>query len=85
MLNRSIVGCQLVEIWDSEFSWKEKEEKFETICNEVDNSLIKKFDFNKARKFVLKNKGEVVYSGKWEIKETRKNMFSRLKEGIPFR
>lgn len=73
LLDRSIVGCQLVEIWDSELSWKEKEEKYETICNEVDKSLLKTFDFGKARKYVLKNKGKLAYSGKWAIKADENN------------
>lgn len=68
MLSASIVGYQLVEIWDSEFSWKEKEEEHERMSKEIDKSLMTFFDFEQAKKFARKNKGKMVLSGKWAIK-----------------
>lgn len=68
ILSQSIVGYQLVEIWDSKFSWKAKEEKHERMGQEIDSSLLEVFDFDKAKKFARKNKGHMVYSGEWAIK-----------------
>lgn len=67
VLRGSIQGFQLIDIWDSEFSWKQAEEKYEWMCQQVDLSLSRTFDFNTAQDYATKNVGSVVYSGKWAI------------------
>ncbi|MCR8635339.1 imm11 family protein [Paenibacillus radicis (ex Xue et al. 2023)] len=67
ILSRSIQGCQLLEIWNSEFSWKQAEEKYDWMCQQVDLSLSRTFDFNTAQDYVTKYFGETVYSGKWAL------------------
>jgi hypothetical protein len=68
LIETQLDGYQLIEIWDSEFSWKQKEAKFTTMCEEVDKSLKKTFNFGKALEYVKKNQGKVAYSGKWALK-----------------
>ncbi|MHA7966765.1 imm11 family protein [Paenibacillus sp. CAU 1782] len=66
-------GYQLLEIWDSHFSWKQKESQFKAMCRDVDNTLVETFDFGKAVKYVQKNKGKQAYSGEWSLKVDDKN------------
>lgn len=63
----NLVGFQFVEEWDSEFSWQEKETKYEAMVEEVDRSLIQTFDYKKAVYLVEKER-MTVYSGKHAMK-----------------
>lgn len=72
-IEEHLTGYQLIEIWDSEMSWEEKEFKFEQMSREVDESLVEVFDFDVARKYVIKNKGKWAYSGKWALKVNEEN------------
>lgn len=65
-------GFQLIEIWDSEFSWEQKEEKFKAMCDEIDKSLTETFEFGKAVKYVQKKIGKQAFSGKWSLKADEK-------------
>ncbi|WP_138754386.1 imm11 family protein [Paenibacillus sinopodophylli] len=73
IVEANLEGYQLIEIWDSEFSWQEKEAKYNAMCKEVDNSLQLTFPFGKAIKFVQKNKGQLALSGKWALKAREDN------------
>lgn len=73
LIENQLEGFQLVEMWNSEFSWKQKEEKYSNMCEEVDKSLKKTFDFGKAVDYVQKNKEKVAYSGKWALKVDDEN------------
>lgn len=68
-----LAGYQLLEIWDSNFSWQHKESQFKAMCREVDNALVETFDFGKAVKYIEKNKGKQAYSGEWSLKVNDKN------------
>ncbi|ULL14827.1 hypothetical protein DVH26_10445 [Paenibacillus sp. H1-7] len=68
VLRGSIQGFQFIDIWDSEVSWRQAEEKYERMCQQIDLSLSQTFDFNTAQDYVTKNVGKLVYSGKWSIK-----------------
>lgn len=72
-IEQNLKGFQLIEVWDSNFSWKQKEEKFLAMCAEVDQSLAETFDFETAMKFVKNNKGKQSYSGKWSLKVDEDN------------
>lgn len=69
----NLAGYQLLEIWDSTFSWQQKENQFKDMCREVDNALVETFDFGKAIKYIEKNKGKQAYSGEWSLKVDDKN------------
>ncbi|WP_435923390.1 hypothetical protein [Paenibacillus sp. DYY-L-2] len=72
-IEEHLTGYQLIEIWDSEMSWEEKELKLEQMGREIDESLVEEFDFEKARKYVKRNKGQLAYSGKWALKVNKDN------------
>ncbi|TLS51707.1 hypothetical protein FE782_14535 [Paenibacillus antri] len=73
LLENNLEGYQLVEMWDSEFSWRQKEEKYASMCEEVDKSIKGTFNFEKAVNYVQKNKGQLIYSGKWALKVDEEN------------
>ncbi|TVX91925.1 imm11 family protein [Paenibacillus agilis] len=73
LIEDKLVGWQLVEIWDSEFSWQQQEAQHEAMCKAVNDSLIVTFDFGKASKYVEKNKGALAYSGKWALRVDENN------------
>ncbi|CAN7743347.1 imm11 family protein [Paenibacillus sp. LjRoot56] len=73
MIENHLKGYQLVEMWDSEFSWKQKEEKYVSMCEEINISLKVTFDFQKAIDYIQKNKGQIVFSGKWALKVDEEN------------
>ncbi|MCQ6559977.1 imm11 family protein [Paenibacillus mendelii] len=73
LLDNHLEGYQLVEMWDSEMSWKQKEEKYASMCEEIDGSLKLTFNFEKAINYVQKNKGQLIYSGKWALKVDEEN------------
>ncbi|NBC71889.1 hypothetical protein GT003_23070 [Paenibacillus sacheonensis] len=68
IIESQLEGFQLIDLWDSEFSWQEQEAKFASMCQEVDASLQTTFNFDKAAKHVKKNSGVIAYSGKWAIR-----------------
>ncbi|MBH5318767.1 hypothetical protein I6N90_13250 [Paenibacillus sp. GSMTC-2017] len=68
LIESQLEGYQLVECWDSEFSWQQKEAVYHSMCEEVDKSLKTTFTFEKALKYAQKNSGKTVYSGKWALK-----------------
>ncbi|WP_020619770.1 imm11 family protein [Paenibacillus daejeonensis] len=75
-----LTGYQLIDIWDSEFSWQQQEAKYESLIREVDASLAETFNFGKASKYVEKNIDSIIYSGKWAMKvdENREVWIGRL-------
>jgi hypothetical protein len=68
LIEKRLEGFQLLDMWDSECSWKQKEQKYDFMCEEVDRSLKQRFSFEKAVQYVQKNKGDLAYSGKWALK-----------------
>lgn len=73
IIEEQLFGFQLIEIWDSNFSWKQKEEKYSSMCEDVDKSLVETFDFNRAIKYIKSNKGKHAYSGNWSLKVDEKD------------
>lgn len=63
-----LTGYQLIDIWDSEFSWQQQAAKYESMIREVDSCLAETFNFDKASKYVGRNIGSITYSGKWAMK-----------------
>ena len=68
LIEQHLTGYQLLEMWDSEFSWEQKEDQFNMLCEKVNKELVETFDFGKAIKYVKRNRGQVAYSGNWALK-----------------
>ncbi|REE83879.1 hypothetical protein A8990_11658 [Paenibacillus taihuensis] len=73
IIESQLEGFQLINMWDSEFTWQQQEAKFAAMCLEVDASLQTTFNFDKAVKHVKKHRGDIAYSGQWAIKTNEKN------------
>ncbi|NEW04643.1 hypothetical protein GK047_01210 [Paenibacillus sp. SYP-B3998] len=71
----NLTGYQLIEVWDSEISWQEKERKYNDLINSITESLTRKFDFGEACRLV-KEENATVFSEKWSMKLTTEGELS---------
>ncbi|NIK71700.1 DUF1629 domain-containing protein [Paenibacillus sp. BK720] len=67
IINSGLKGYQLIEVWDSTFSWQDKQKKFNAMVEQSNKERIKTFDYTTARKFVEKRK-ITAYSDRWAIR-----------------
>lgn len=67
IIQSELQGYQMVESWDSTYSWKQKEADFQQMVQEVNRSLITTFTYEKAVNYVKQN-NMTVYNGKWAMR-----------------
>ncbi|WP_336773344.1 imm11 family protein [Paenibacillus sp. MMO-58] len=67
IINSELKGYQLIEIWDSAFSWQDKQKKFNAMVQQSNLERIKTFNYPTARKYVEKRK-ITAYSDRWAMR-----------------
>lgn len=65
--NSDLCGYQIIEMWNSEYSWQQQEIDYQAMVDNVTRSLTKTFDYSTASLYIEK-KGMIVYSGHWAMR-----------------
>lgn len=67
IVNSDLQGYQLIEMWDSAFSWKEKNMRFNEMVTQSNRERTQTFNYSTAIRYVEKRK-MIVYSDRWAMK-----------------
>lgn len=73
LIENNLKGYQLINMWDSDYTWQQRDADYDRMCREVDRSLVETFSFSSAIKHIQKFKGEIAYSNKWALKVDERN------------
>ncbi|WP_139993919.1 imm11 family protein [Paenibacillus paridis] len=68
---KDLSGTQIIELWDSECSWQQRELNYERQVQSINASLKNSFSYSKAISLIEK-KDMIVYSGHWALKHSKK-------------
>ncbi|MBM7568822.1 imm11 family protein [Paenibacillus sacheonensis] len=70
--NSDLTGYQLIEMWDSDYSWQQHEADYQAMIDAVTDSLTMTFDYSTAVNH-CEQRGIDVYSGKWAMRHDPDN------------